>query len=184
MKTFNDLEFKKIENENRFQAKLTFENGYGVSVLLGGYGIYSNGVDTYEVAVLHNGELCYDTHITSDVLAYQTKEETDEIIKQIQLLNKKIDVKDVCKMFNREFILSQKEMTFNFEINENKVYTKIEYTHNIDALKYYNWTIQITTPNEFTMSYKSNYCSINDSEYHFMRIYEIMANNLKELKNL
>lgn len=184
MKTFNDLEFNEVKNENRFQAKLTFENGYGISVLLGGYGIYSNGVDTYEVAVLHNNELCYDTHITDDVLGHQTKEEVNEIIRQIQLLNKKTDVKDVCKMFNREFILSQKEMTFNFEINENKVYTKIEYTHNIDALKCYNWLIQITTPNGDTMSYNSKYYSINDSEYHFMRIYEIMTNNLKELKKL
>lgn len=36
------------------QAIMEFENGYGVSVLFG-EAFYSNGIDTYEVAILKDG---------------------------------------------------------------------------------------------------------------------------------
>lgn len=95
MKTFNDLEFKKrellfeedITNE---QALMFFPNGYGVSVLLGKK-FYSNGIDTYELAVMIGNEeeydLCYNTPITNDVLGYLTAEEVTEIMRKIQELN-------------------------------------------------------------------------------------------------
>jgi len=35
---------------------------------------------------LLNGGLCYDTHITNDVMGYLTSEEVTEIMKQIQEL--------------------------------------------------------------------------------------------------
>ena len=45
------------------QAKMDFENGYGISVLFGSM-FYSNGIDTYEVGILKDGILCYATPIT------------------------------------------------------------------------------------------------------------------------
>lgn len=92
MKTFEDLEFVKRETcsfdtRHASQARYTFDNGYEVSVLFG-TPFYSDGIDTYEVAILKDGDLCYDTHITDDVLGYRTKEEVTEIMKQVQELPK------------------------------------------------------------------------------------------------
>lgn len=36
------------------QAKMNFENGYGISVIFGSM-FYSNGIDTYEVGILKDG---------------------------------------------------------------------------------------------------------------------------------
>lgn len=48
---------------------------------------YSNGVDTYEVAVLdEEGYIDYSTSITSDVLPHLTKDKVTEVMKQIQEL--------------------------------------------------------------------------------------------------
>ena len=97
MKTFEDLVFRpwgklldvpyevifKLGRLNHTQAVMEFKNGYGVSVLCGD-SFYSNGIDTYEVAVTKDGKLCYDTPITDDVLGWQTKEEVTEIMKALQ----------------------------------------------------------------------------------------------------
>ena len=70
MKTFNDLVFEPHPwCEGGRVAHMTFKNGYGVSVVCG-VCFYSNGLNTFEVAVLKDGRICYDTHITKDVLGY------------------------------------------------------------------------------------------------------------------
>jgi hypothetical protein len=94
MKTFKDLEFNahSLSAVERFegakQATYTFENNYGVSVLFGNC-FYSNGIDTYELAVLFDGNLCYTTDITSDVLAYITEDEVTSAMIKIQNLKNK-----------------------------------------------------------------------------------------------
>ena len=95
MKTFDDLQFTKHhladnkilsdEYKDAKQARMDFDNGYGISVLFGRH-FYSNGIDTYEVAVIKGGTLCYDTNITDDVLGEQTKEMVTSIMAQIQNL--------------------------------------------------------------------------------------------------
>lgn len=67
------------------QAKITFPNGYGASVLRGSDFYYTNG-GTYEIAVLHNGDITYDTPITSDVLGYQTEDEANAVLAAIEAL--------------------------------------------------------------------------------------------------
>lgn len=93
MKTFNDLVFGEHINPNMIndtkQARMQFDNGYGISVLLGGEGIYSNGIDTYEVAILYDDELCYDSGLCDDILAYRTQEEITELMEKIQQLSNK-----------------------------------------------------------------------------------------------
>ena len=84
MKTFKDLDFKKHSNDAK-QAKETFENNYGVSVIFGNC-FYSNGKDTYEVAVLYDGNITYNTEITDDVLGYLSEEEVSEIMIKVQSL--------------------------------------------------------------------------------------------------
>lgn len=91
MKTFTDLKFEaysKMSMPNFIghkQAKLAFENGYEVSVLFGNM-FYSNGIDTYEVAILLDGNLCYNTGITDDVIGYITADEVTDIMKKVQAL--------------------------------------------------------------------------------------------------
>ena len=100
IKTFKDLEFvihpilldakssqdtKEILASSK-HAVMEFENGYGVSVIFGEQ-FYSNGIDTYEVAVLKDGVLCYKTYITDNVVAYITEEEVTEIMRKVQEFN-------------------------------------------------------------------------------------------------
>ena len=81
-KTFADLYFVQRRNFGK-QARMNFNNGYGISVLLGEM-FYSNGKNTYEVAVLYDNKLTYNTPITNDVLGWQTAEQVTEIMSRIQ----------------------------------------------------------------------------------------------------
>jgi hypothetical protein len=93
VKTFDDLIFEKhiyndlkgiskVFNDN-YQARMTFENGYGVSVLCGSM-FYSNGVDSYELAVLYDDEINYDSGLTDDVLGYISAEEVTRVMSELQ----------------------------------------------------------------------------------------------------
>ncbi len=79
MKTFEDLVFKQeIVCKH---AVLYFENGYGISVLFGDK-VYSNGIDTYEVAMLYKNDFFY---IEGDsIIPYATKEKINEIMIELQ----------------------------------------------------------------------------------------------------
>jgi hypothetical protein len=91
MKTFKDLEFKKhsissVEMySNAKRAVLNFNNSYGVSVVFGSC-FYSNGIDTYEVSVLYNGNITYDTEITNDVIGNLSEEQVSEIMIKVQCI--------------------------------------------------------------------------------------------------
>ena len=66
-----------------------FDNGYGASVIRGGFYAYGG----LELAVLKfadesptNYSLCYDTEITDDVLGYLSEDDVVEILEQIENL--------------------------------------------------------------------------------------------------
>jgi hypothetical protein len=64
--------------------KQMFSNGYGVSVVDHGYGSEKG---LLEVAVLDSeGELCYSTPITSNVIGWQTPEQVLKIVEAIKAL--------------------------------------------------------------------------------------------------
>jgi len=89
MKTFKDLEFR--DHPTGFakkQARLEFKNGYEVSVISGGFS-YTDGPDEYELAILKNGYLCYDTPLSDDVLGHLSSRQVTNYMKKIQLLKKK-----------------------------------------------------------------------------------------------
>ena len=66
--------------------KFQFENGFGASVVKNLYS-YGYNKDLWELAVYdRDGELCYSTPITDDVLGYLTDEEVRETLRQIQEL--------------------------------------------------------------------------------------------------
>ena len=100
IKTFKDLEFEmhpilldaksqdtKEIFANSKHAVMEFENGYGVSVVFGDQ-FCSNGIDTYEVAIIKDNHVCYDTPLTDNVLAYQNENEVTEIMRKVQEFNK------------------------------------------------------------------------------------------------
>ncbi len=88
MTTLKDLKFEPhsagLGGEH---ALIFFPNGYGASVILGSK-FYSNGVDTYELAVIRGKEsdwsIDYTTHITNDVEGYQLESEINTLLTKIE----------------------------------------------------------------------------------------------------
>jgi len=85
MKTFKDLNFTDKNHIDGQRAVLEFDNGYGISVITG-YGAYGSTDAPYEIAVLKDGGICYDTEITSDVIGYLTPDRVTKIMIKIQEL--------------------------------------------------------------------------------------------------
>ena len=86
MKTFTDLAFRPHGTPGfGTQATMAFDNGFGVSVITGKYA-HSSGGSPYELAVLHNGELTYDTPITDDVLGWLTEADVTRAMLDVQEL--------------------------------------------------------------------------------------------------
>ena len=74
------------ERENNYKNLYKFQNGYGASVVCNPttYG-YSTGL--FEVAVLDkNGNMCYDTSITDDVVGYLNFQGVADVLKYISEL--------------------------------------------------------------------------------------------------
>jgi hypothetical protein len=92
-KTFDDLEWNPWTTDEHYsqefldsrQAKMTFSNGYGVSVLCG-TPFYSNGEDSYEVGIMKYGELFKLDRYGDTVVGYRTKDEVTNIMKYLQTL--------------------------------------------------------------------------------------------------
>jgi len=86
MASFADLKFGPHSiGLDGIRARHQFANGYGGSVVRfnGSYG-YAQGL--YELAVVHDGELVYDTPITDDVLGHLTEEDVTAALAQIAAL--------------------------------------------------------------------------------------------------
>lgn len=62
---------------------LSFKNGYQASVITGKM-FYSSDDEPYEVAVMRNDEIVYDTPITNDVLGYLTAHEVNDVLAKIE----------------------------------------------------------------------------------------------------
>lgn len=101
MKTFDDLVFRswgeihcipaqivlRLGRQEDKQATIEFENGYGISVLCG-KSFYSNGSNTYEVAVMRDGKVVFPESVCpdGDVMGWRTAEEVTEIMRKVQEL--------------------------------------------------------------------------------------------------
>jgi hypothetical protein len=86
---FSELDFQPHPNWDGVQAKHFFGNGYGVSVIRSSHS-YGGTSGLYELAVLKGTEdkwkICYDTYITEDVLGYQTEEQIESVLNEIEKL--------------------------------------------------------------------------------------------------
>ena len=82
---------------NALRTEVSFDNGYLLSIGCGGL-YYSNAGEpnapdtTYEVAVINNGTIIYDTYIvidgeqysTNDVLGHLTQDQVIQVIEQVK----------------------------------------------------------------------------------------------------
>lgn len=62
-----------------------FENGYGASVVKNIFS-YGNTRNIFELAVLKDGQICYETEITDDVIGYLTNRQVLRILERIKNL--------------------------------------------------------------------------------------------------
>lgn len=84
---FVELNFKEQHPDiGGLRAVIKFDNGYGASIVTGGKLSYTKPQCPYEIAVLKGDEICYDTIITRDVLAYQTAKGVARVLNDIASL--------------------------------------------------------------------------------------------------
>lgn len=101
--SFSDIEFKPYftEEEVNFikkkirltsdadkymQGVVEFENGYGISVLLGGRPFQSDGEDTYEVAVTYDGHII-NRYNEQWVECFLNRDEVEKLMNNVAGLN-------------------------------------------------------------------------------------------------
>lgn len=84
--TFYDLEF--VGTYRHKQARHDFPNGYGVSVVQGPT-TYGGNEGLYELAVFHDGKLCYQSGITDDVLGWLNPSQITKLLDRIEKLEPK-----------------------------------------------------------------------------------------------
>jgi hypothetical protein len=88
MKQFKDLEFTFLNDKfmSGKKSRIQFDNGYGASVVSHSFS-YGGKLGLYEIAILDNeGDICYDTPITNDVIGHLTEEDVTEVLIKIQSL--------------------------------------------------------------------------------------------------
>jgi len=90
MATFKDLQFEELGTEGYgIRAEIKFNNGYGASVIRT-KGSYGGEAGLYELAVLdQEGEICYNTPITDDVLGWIKEDNITEALQRIEALKMK-----------------------------------------------------------------------------------------------
>ena len=87
MKTFKDIIFKSNPMGEDFGivSRTKFDNTYEVSVVKSKY-TYGGDIGLYELAIFKDGEICYDTPITNDVIGYLRPVDVTEVMEKIQQL--------------------------------------------------------------------------------------------------
>lgn len=88
--TLDKIQFEPHPIAGGKMGRVFFPNGYGASIVGGASGLYGDGVNTFELAVLKGSkddwDLCYDTPITDDVMGWRSEAEINEILAQIEQL--------------------------------------------------------------------------------------------------
>ena len=127
---FEDLKFEKWRKEPSYwmplqrlvlgkRASVRFDNGYVVSVILGNEDddSYSNGVDTYEVAVFNsfNGD-ALEGFGEDGIKKYATKEDVESTLAEVEVLplapmmSKEVERKSLSEETAQEMLEQIKKM--------------------------------------------------------------------------
>ena len=87
MKTFKDIQFKTNPMGADFGivSRTQFDNGYEVSVVRSEHS-YGGNKGLYELAIFKDGEICYDTPITDDVIGYLRPEDVTDVMERVEKL--------------------------------------------------------------------------------------------------
>jgi len=87
MKTFKDIRFKTNPMGADFGivSRTKFDNGYEVSVVRSEHS-YGGNKGLYELAIFKDGEICYDTPITDDVIGYLRPEDVTDVMERVEKL--------------------------------------------------------------------------------------------------
>ena len=81
--TMNFKTLKSNPIHDGIQYHFKADNGYGASIVRHGFS-YGNSEGLWELAVIgKDGDLCYDTPITDDVLGYLSEEEVNSTLAKI-----------------------------------------------------------------------------------------------------
>ena len=72
----------KSKLEEGIQYEYSFPNGYGASVIKTTYS-YGGDAGLWELAVLYQGEICYTSGITEDVIGHLTSKDVKSLLEQI-----------------------------------------------------------------------------------------------------
>lgn len=72
-------------DKNGIQIRYEFPNGYGASVIRTCFS-YGGLIGLFELAVMSDGELNYNTPITSDVIGYLSDEQVNDLLSDIENL--------------------------------------------------------------------------------------------------
>ena len=80
----------KSQSKTPYKRTHKFDNGYGASVIMNDMS-YGGKNGLYELAVTHDGSICYDTEITDDVIGHLTLNEVEDILGNISKLSPKLD---------------------------------------------------------------------------------------------
>ncbi len=79
---YEDVDLNESYRTGR-QKRYTFRNGYGASVVMDTGFLHGGKRDLWELAVLKDDELCYDTDITNDVIGRLNDPEVDQLLERI-----------------------------------------------------------------------------------------------------
>jgi hypothetical protein len=92
--TYTPAETKHMPHPwNGIQKIYTFDNGYGASVVCHD-GSYGGNSGMWELAVLDkDGDLCYSTPITNDVIGWLDEDGVEELLAKIEALDPAQDPK-------------------------------------------------------------------------------------------
>ena len=87
MKTFKDIRFKTNPMGADFGivSRTKFDNGYEVSVVKNPHS-YGGDKGLYELAIFKDGDICYDTPITDDVIGYLRPEDVTDVMQRVEKL--------------------------------------------------------------------------------------------------
>lgn len=70
---------------NDYKKTFAFKNGYGASVVSNDMS-YGGERGLFEVAVLKDGEICYDTTVTNDVIGFLDFAGVEKVLTDIENL--------------------------------------------------------------------------------------------------